>query len=63
MLVEELPVTKLLAETDAPYQNPDKERNSPLNIPRVYEKIAQMKGYDFSEIENILYRNYQRVFL
>jgi TatD DNase family protein len=63
MLVEELPIGNLFAETDSPYQNPDKERNSPLNIGRVYEKIALIKGYDKAEIENIIYRNYQKVFL
>ena len=62
MLVEELPISKLLVETDSPFQNPSKERNSPLNIPLIYEKIAQMKGYDKKEIENIIYRNFMRVF-
>lgn len=60
MLVEELPIRQLLVETDSPFLNPSKERNSPLNIPQIYEKIAQIKGYDSKEIETIIYRNYQK---
>jgi TatD DNase family protein len=63
ILVNELPVSKLLVETDSPYQHPGKERNSPLNIPLVYAKIAELKGYDKKEIENIIFRNYQRLFV
>lgn len=62
ILVSELPISKLLVETDSPYQHPGKERNSPLNIPLIYEKIAHMKGYDKKEIENMIYLNYQRLF-
>ncbi|MFW6285762.1 MAG: TatD family hydrolase [Nanoarchaeota archaeon] len=62
-LVEILSIRNLFIETDSPYLNPDKTRNSPLNIPKIYEKIAQIKKYDTIEIENIIYRNYQKVFL
>lgn len=63
ILVNELPVSKLLVETDSPYQHPGKERNSPLNIPLIYAKIAELKGYDKKEIENIIFRNYQKLFV
>lgn len=61
ILVEELPVRQLLVETDSPFLNPNKERNTPLNIPLIYEKIAQIKGYDKKEIENIIYRNVMKL--
>ncbi len=63
ILVSELPVKQLLVETDSPYLNPDKERNSPLNIPRIYDKIAEIKGLDKTEIKSIIYRNYMRLFM
>jgi len=63
LLVMELPISQLLVETDSPYLNPSKQRNSPLNIPHIYEKIAQLKGYDKIEVENIIYRNFQQLLL
>ena len=60
MLVEELPISKLLVETDAPFLHPQKEVNTPLQIPKIYEKIAEIKGYDKTEIENIIYKNYMK---
>lgn len=63
ILVEHLSVRQLLVETDSPFLNPSKERNSPLNVPLIYEKIAQMKGYNTTEIEHIIYRNYQKLFM
>lgn len=61
ILVNELPVKQLLVETDSPFLNPSKERNSPLNVPLIYDKIAEIKGYDKKEITNIIYRNYQKL--
>lgn len=60
LLVKELPVRQLLVETDSPFLNPEKNRNTPLNVPLIYEKIAEIKGYDLNEIKNIIYRNYQK---
>jgi TatD DNase family protein len=63
ILVEELPIKQLLVETDSPFLHPNKERNSPLNVPLIYEKIAQIKGLDSLEIQHIIYRNYQKFIL
>jgi TatD DNase family protein len=60
LLVEGLPMRQLLVETDSPFLNPSKERNSPLNIPQIYAKIAEIKGLNSTEIEHIIYRNYQK---
>lgn len=60
LLVEELPMRQLLVETDSPFLNPNKERNSPLNIPQIYAKIAEIKGLDIKEVEHMIYRNYQK---
>lgn len=60
-LVRELSVRQLLVETDSPFLNPDKTRNSPLNVPLVYAKIAEIKALDKDEIKNIIYNNYSKL--
>ncbi len=60
ILVKEMPVNKLFAETDSPFLNPSKERNSSLNIPIIYKEIAKIKGLNECEIEHIIFRNYQK---
>ena len=59
-LVEELSISQLLVETDSPFLHPEKKMNIPLEIPRIYERIAEIKGYDTTEIENIIYKNYMK---
>lgn len=60
ILVEQLPIKSLLVETDSPFLNPSKKINTPLNIPKIYEEIAKIKGLNKTEIENIIYRNYMK---
>jgi len=59
-LVAEMPIKYLLAETDSPFLHPDKIQNNPNYILGVYEEIAEIKGLDKTEIENIIYRNYMK---
>ncbi len=62
-IVKEVPVKQLLAETDSPYQGPEKEkRNEPANVRFVVEKIAEIKEQTFDEIANQLFANYLRIF-
>jgi len=63
ILVEELKISQILVETDSPFLNPSKERNSPLNINLIYEEIAKIKGYDKKEIENIIFSNYMKLIM
>ena len=63
ILVEELAISQILVETDSPFLNPEKVRNTPLNIKKIYKRIAQIKGLDKLEIEHIIYRNYQRLIM
>lgn len=60
ILVKELPIRQLLVETDAPFLHPDKEINSPLNIPEIYDEIAKIKGYDKLEVQNMIFNNYMK---
>ncbi len=63
ILVEGLRINQLLVETDSPFLNPSKERNSPLNINKIYQEIAKIKGLDKKEIENIIFLNYMKLTL
>lgn len=62
-IVREVPVKQLLAETDSPYQGPERSvRNEPANVSFVIEKIAELKEQTFDEIANQLFANYLKVF-
>jgi len=63
ILVNELAITQILVETDSPFLHPEKKTNSPLEIPRIYNEIAKIKGLDRVELERILFRNYQMLVL
>lgn len=60
ILVKELPMKQILVETDSPFLHPEKIRNSPLTVPLIYEEIAKIKGYDKTEIVNMIHKNYMR---
>ncbi|MFH1133968.1 MAG: TatD family hydrolase [Nanoarchaeota archaeon] len=63
-LVRLCPLQQLLTETDAPYLGPAKgQRNEPANIAVSIKKIAELKDLDAGEMKNIVFENYQRMFL
>ncbi len=57
-LVKYLPLSRILVETDSPFLNPLGGINTPLNVPLIYEKIAEIKKLDIREVINIIYMNY-----
>ena len=60
-----VPLDRILIETDSPYLAPVPnrgKRNSSLNIPCVVEKIAEIKGVSREEVEEITWKNSFRVF-
>lgn len=62
-LVNEVPLSHLLTETDAPYMGAEKGKlNEPANVGITVEKIAEIKNMDNDEVANNLYFNYQRLF-
>jgi TatD DNase family protein len=57
-LVKALPLTSIVLETDAPYLAPVKgERNEPANVKAAVEKVAELKGLDASEVEDVTTEN------
>lgn len=52
-IVTELPLEKILLETDSPYLAPTPnrgKRNSSLNIPYIAQEIADLKGISYEEV-------------
>jgi TatD DNase family protein len=63
-IVKDTPTEQLLTETDAPYLSPVPGKvNRPDNVLHTIKKIAELKGMTVEEVSNIIYSNYQRVFL
>ena len=64
-VVEYVPLTSILLETDSPYLAPVPnrgKRNSSLNLPYVVEMIAQIKGVDTDTVEQITWENAHHLF-
>ena len=63
--VRELPLERLLLETDAPYLAPEPfrgKRNEPAHVAHVAAKLAQVKGLPLAEIEAATTANFFRLF-
>jgi len=63
-IVKDTPIQQLLTETDSPYLSPYKDKvNTPANVSFTIDKIAEIKKLTPEETANIIYSNYQRLFL
>jgi TatD DNase family protein len=49
-IIRDMPLDKIMLETDAPWFGEDKERNTPLSIIEVAKKIAEIKKISFEEV-------------
>ena len=62
-MVSELPLEKIVLETDAPYLSPfPNKRNEPTNIKLTAQKIAEIKDIDFETVANITTKNVENFF-
>lgn len=64
-IVKKLPLEKILIETDAPYLTPpphEGQRNEPLYIKYVAQKIARIKNITFEEVTRITCQNTKKLF-
>lgn len=63
--VEEIPLERIVLETDCPYLAPVPfrgKRNSSLNIPYVIEEIARIKQVSPNEVEEITWENAHKLY-
>lgn len=64
-VIREVPIDRLMIETDAPYMAPEPfrgRRNSSLYVCRMAETIAEIKGMSVEEVERITTENGKRLF-
>ncbi|MFA4880605.1 MAG: TatD family hydrolase [Candidatus Doudnabacteria bacterium] len=64
-VIREIPLEKILVETDCPYLPPQEkrgERNLPYYVKYVIQYIAQIKGLDYKEMEKTLSKNATNAF-
>jgi len=64
-LVREMPVDRLLLETDGPYLTPAPhrgKRNEPAYVVHVAERVAELRGLSLTSIEAVTSENAQRLF-
>lgn len=62
---EQIPLERILLETDAPYMAPEPHRgsrNHSGNLIYVAEKIAELKGITVEEVEEVTLQNAKRLF-
>lgn len=65
MIIPHIPLTMLLLETDAPYLTPTPHRgtrNEPKYIPLIAQKIAELQGISWKEVEVASCENACRLF-
>ena len=64
-VVENIPLERLVLETDAPYLTPVPnrgKRNSSLNLKYVVEKIAGLKGISEEEVIRVTEENAEKLY-
>ncbi len=62
-VISQMPLDRLLIETDAPYQCPVKDhRHEPCDVKAIYEAIAKIKKIDIEELAGIVENNFDRLF-
>ena len=60
-----LPLDRIVLETDCPYMAPEPvrgTRNDPRNLPRMAQKLAEIRGLPVEEIERITLENGKRLY-
>jgi TatD DNase family protein len=63
-IVRDAPLNQLFTETDSPYLSPLPGKiNRPDNVRLTIKKIAEIKKMTEEEVANIVYNNYQKMFL
>lgn len=64
-IIKNIPLEKIMAETDAPFVAPIPyrgKRNEPVYVEEVVKKIAEIRNGDYLEVKNAVIANSKRVF-
>lgn len=64
-VVKEIPLEKLLLETDCPYLTPEPnrgKRNEPVYVEYVAKKIAEIKGISYEEVVRVTTENAKKIY-
>ena len=63
-VIREVPLDKILLETDCPYLSPPgwRGKNTPLGVFEVAKEVAKIKAIDPGEVEEVTDRNASKVF-
>jgi TatD DNase family protein len=61
-IIRDMPLERILTETDSPWLNLKKERNTPLTIRIIIEKIASIKKISWVEVDEITTNNAEKFF-
>jgi TatD DNase family protein len=62
-LVKTVPMNRMLTETDAPFQGPEKGVPAkPHDVKVALEYISKVQGMDVLEVEHLIFNNYLQVF-
>jgi len=56
-IVRDLPIEKIMTETDSPWLGLNGKRNDPTSVKVVVEKIAEIKKVNFEEVDKITTQN------
>jgi TatD DNase family protein len=64
-IIKQIPLEKILVETDCPYLTPPQagiERNEPIFVKYVVERIAELKNIDFQKVADTTTENAKKLF-
>ncbi len=64
-IVKEIPLEKILVETDAPFLAPEPyrgKRNEPIYVVEVAKKVAEIKNLSFAQVAEQTFKNTQALF-
>jgi TatD DNase family protein len=61
-IIRDMPIEKILLETDSPWFGPEGKRNIPTAVLDVAKRISQVKKLDVKEVDEITTRNVVKLF-